>query len=240
MKYKVASLNQVLDRIEDGQTIMFSGLHGIQAAEEIIDGILNKGVKDITAIGIASGNPNDGVGKLITARRVKKVITSHTGLNPEAIKQMLAGELEVEYVPQGTWIERIHAGAAGLGGCLTPTGIGTEVEQGKQKLTIGGKDYLLEVPLKADIGLFKAWKADKAGNVKFRLNGLMGHDEMALASAFPIFEVDEIVEVGELGPEEIDIPAPITGYVYQRKNGIPNVWKKAIEKTIEEKSKGGN
>lgn len=239
MKTKIASLNQVLEKIEDGQTIMFSGLHGIQAADEIIDGMLEKGVKDITAVGIAAGNPRDGVGKLITAKRVKKVITSHTGLNPEAIKQMLAGELEVEYVPQGTWIERIHAGGAGLGGCLTPTGVGTEVEEGKQKLTIDGKEYLLELPIKADVGLFKAWKADKAGNIKFRLNGLIGHDEMALASAFPIFEVDEIVEIGELGPEDIDIPAPITGYVYQRKNGIPNSWRTQIEKTIEEKAKGG-
>ena len=146
---KVVTKEEALSKIHDGQTIMFGDWHGEFAADEIIDGMLEKGVTDIHAIAVSAGMPDQGVGKLIVAKRVKSIITTHIGLNPVAKDQMLAGELDVEFSPQGTWAERIRCGGAGLGGCLTPTGLGTEVAEGKQVLTINGKDYLLELPLRA-------------------------------------------------------------------------------------------
>lgn len=160
MLSKVFSLQDILEHIHDGQTIMFGDWHGQFAADEIIDGMLEKGIKDIKAIAVSAGYPGQGVGKLIVAHRVSSIVTTHIGLNPEALKQMLAGELAVEFVPQGTWAERVRCGGAGLGGVLTPTGVGTSVEEGKQKLVIDGKEYLLELPLHADVALVKATKAD--------------------------------------------------------------------------------
>ena len=133
MKSKVVTREEALSRIHDGQTIMFGDWHGEFAADEIIDGMLEKGIKDIDAIAVSAGMADQGVGKLIKDHRVKSLITTHIGLNPIAKDQMFAGELAIEFSPQGTFAERIRCGGAGLGGCLTPTGLGTEVEEGKQK-----------------------------------------------------------------------------------------------------------
>lgn len=230
---KVVTKEEALSKIHDGQTIMFGDWHGEFAADEIIDGMLEKGVTDIHAIAVSAGMPDQGVGKLIVAKRVKRIITTHIGLNPVAKDQMLAGELDVEFSPQGTWAERIRCGGAGLGGCLTPTGLGTEVAEGKQVLTINGKDYLLELPLRADVALVKATKADKAGNISFRLNSRATNSTIALAADFVIAEVEELVEVGELGPEEIDVPAPIVDMVYVRtgeKRPMCPMWQRAKAK----------
>ena len=209
MKSKVVTREEALSRIHDGQTIMFGDWHGEFAADEIIDGMLEKGIKDIDAIAVSAGMADQGVGKLIKDHRVKSLITTHIGLNPIAKDQMFAGELAIEFSPQGTFAERIRCGGAGLGGCLTPTGLGTEVEEGKQKLTIDGKEYLLELPLRADVALIKATKADTAANISFRMNSRATNSTMAMAADTVIVEVEEIVEVGELGPEEIDVPAPV-------------------------------
>ena len=133
LKSKVVTREEALSRIHDGQTIMFGDWHGEFAADEIIDGMLEKGIKDIDAIAVSAGMADQGVGKLIKDHRVKSLITTHIGLNPIAKDQMFAGELAIEFSPQGTFAERIRCGGAGLGGCLTPTGLGTEVEEGKQK-----------------------------------------------------------------------------------------------------------
>lgn len=230
MLSKVFSLQDILERIHDGQTIMFGDWHGQFAADEIIDGMLEKGVKDIKAIAVSAGYPGQGVGKLIVAHRVSSIVTTHIGLNPEALKQMLAGELAVEFVPQGTWAERVRCGGAGLGGVLTPTGVGTSVEEGKQKLVIDGKEYLLELPLHADVALVKATKADTAGNLYFRMNSRATNSTIAYAVDFVAAEVEEIVPVGQLLPEEIAIPAPVVDMVYERqgeKRFICPMWKKA-------------
>ena len=129
-------MEAALEKFRDGQTIMFGDWHGELSAEEIITGLLDKGVKDIRAIAVSGGMPDQGLGRLINEHRVKNLITTHIGLNPVAGQQMFAGELEVEFVPQGTFAERIRCGGAGLGGVLTPTGIGTDVERGKQRLII--------------------------------------------------------------------------------------------------------
>lgn len=216
MKDKVVTLEQAVAPIQDGQTIMFGDWHGQLAAEEIIGGILKKGVKDIQAISITAGMWDQGVGRLINEHRVKQLVTTHIGFNPVAQEQMATGELMVEFVPQGTFAERIRSGGAGLGGCLTPTGVGTDVEKGKQKLIINEKEYLLELPLYADVAVLKATKADKAGNISFRLISRTSNSYMALAADIVIVEVEELVEVGELAPDEIDIPAPIVDMVYVR------------------------
>ena len=146
---------------------------------------------------------------------------------------MFAGRLDIELIPQGTFTERIRCGGFGLGGCLTPTGIGTEVENGKQKLMLNGREYLLELPIRGDITLIKASKADRAGNISFRLVSGTISDYMAFASNTVIVETDELVEVGDLSPEEIDIPAPIVDMVYEKTGTVGefcNTWKKAKAK----------
>ena len=247
MRSKVVTKEEALAKIKDGQTIMFGDWHGQITADELIDGVLEKGVKDIAAIAVSAGTPDQGVGKLIAAHRVKSLATTHIAFNPLARDQMFAGELDIEFVPQGTFAERIRCGGAGLGGCLTPTGIGTEVEEGKQKLTINGKEYLLELPMHADVALIKAWKADTAGNIVFRMTSRATNSYMAFAADTVIVEAQELVEVGELDPDEIDVPAPIVDMVYVKtgeKKPFCLVWQKAIEKAkakaAETKAEGTN
>lgn len=242
MKSKVVTREAALEKIHDGQTIMFGDWHGELSAEELITGMLEKGVKDIDAIAVSGGMPDQGLGRLINEHRVKSLITTHIGLNPVAGQQMFAGELAVEFVPQGTFAERIRCGGAGLGGVLTPTGIGTDVERGKQRLIIDGKEYLLELPLHADVALIKAAKADTAGNIQFRLTGRATNSYMAFAADTVIVEVEELVEVGELGPDEIDVAAPIIDMVYVRqgeKKPICPMWKRARAKAEAKAAEGG-
>jgi acetate CoA/acetoacetate CoA-transferase alpha subunit len=230
---KVVSKEEAIAKFHDGQTIMFGDWHGEHSAEELITGMLEKGVKDISAIAVSGGMPDQGLGRLIHEKLVKDLITTHIGLNPEARDQMFAGELNVEFVPQGTFAERIRCGGAGLGGCLTPTGVGTDIEKGKQKLTIDGKEYLLELPLHADVALIKAWKADTIGNIAFRYTGRATNSYMAFAADIVIVEVEELVEVGELGPDDIDVPAPIIDMVYVRtgeKKPFCPMWQRARAK----------
>ena len=230
---KVVSKEEAIAKFHDGQTIMFGDWHGEHSAEELITGMLEKGVKDISAIAVSGGMPDQGLGRLIHEKLVKDLITTHIGLNPEARDQMFAGELNVEFVPQGTFAERIRCGGAGLGGCLTPTGVGTDIEKGKQKLTIDGKEYLLELPLHADVALIKAWKADTIGNIAFRYTGRATNSYMAFAADIVIVEVEELVEVGDLGPDDIDVPAPIIDMVYVRtgeKKPFCPMWQRARAK----------
>lgn len=236
MLSKIFSKEEILEKFHDGQTIMFGDWHGEFAADDIIEGMLEKGVKDIHAIAVSAGMPDLGVGKLINAKCVKSLITTHIGFNPIARDQMFAGELDIEFSPQGTFSERIRCGGFGLGGCLTPTGLGTEVEKGKQKLEINGKEYLLELPLRADITLIKATKADTAGNISFRMNSRAISTEMAFAGDIVIVEAEELVELGELGPNEIDIPAPLVDMIYVREGNTRHMcpyWQRLKQKAQE-------
>lgn len=230
-------MEEIIEKFHDGQTIMFGDWHGEFAADDIIEKILEKGVKDIHAIAVSASMPDLGVGKLINEKRVKSLITTHIGFNPVARDQMFNGELDIEFSPQGTFSERIRCGGYGLGGCLTPTGLGTDVEKGKQKLEINGKEYLLELPLRGDITLIKATKADTAGNLSFRMNSRAISTEMAFASDLVIVEVEELVEFGELGPNEIDVPAPLVDMIYVRQGNTRHVcpyWQR-----LKEKQEGG-
>lgn len=240
MRSKVVTRDEALTKIKDGQTIMFGDWHGELSAEEIITGMLEKGVKDIDAIAVSAGMPDQGLGRLIVEHRVKTLATTHIGLNPVARDQMLAGELEIEFVPQGTFAERIRCGGSGLGACITPTGVGTDVEIGKQKITIDGKEYLVELPMHADVAVIKAWKADTIGNVAFRLTGRATNSYMAFAADTVIVEVEELVEVGELGPDDIDVPAPVIDMVYVRtgeKKPFCPMWQRARAKAEAEGGK---
>ena len=232
MKNKVFTRGEVLDQIHDGQSIIFSDIHGNMAPDEIIDGMLEKGVKDIIAIGCSTGRPNMGMGKLIAAHRVKKVITSHIGLNKASVEQMFSGELEVEFVPQGTYAERIRCGGFGLGGCLTRTGLGTLVQEGKEIINIDGTDYLLERPIRADIAILHATKADKAGNVYCKGATHFCVDYSAMAADLVIIEAEEVVEIGELDPEKVIVQAPIVDMIYERqgeKAPMYKSWQAQIE-----------
>ena len=216
MKEKVVTLEAALEKFQDGQTIMFGDWHGELSAEEIITGLLEKGVKDIEAIAVSGGMPDQGVGRLINEHRVNKLITTHIGLNPVAGQQMFAGELEVEFVPQGTFAERVRCGGAGLGGVLTPTGIGTDVERGKQRLIIDGKEYLLERPVRADVALIYGSVADKYGNVKIHGTARNFNTVMAAAADTVICQADEVVEM--IDPDEVLIQGVLVDYIVGGKN----------------------
>jgi acetate CoA/acetoacetate CoA-transferase alpha subunit len=204
---KIKTLNQALDYIKDGMTIAVGGFLGVGTPEKLIDAVVAKGVKNITLVCNDTAFPDKGVGKWVVNKNVSKVIISHIGTNPESGRQMNAGELEVELVPQGTLAERVRAAGAGLGGILTPTGIGTVVEQGKQKMTIEGKDYLLELPLKADIALIKGSIVDKKGNVYYNKSTRNFNTLMATAADLVIIEAEKLVETGEIDPTDVMTPS---------------------------------
>ena len=242
MKNKVVELDQAVAAIKDGQTILFGDWHGENSAEEIITGVIEKNVKNITAVAVSGGMPDQGVGRMIVNHQVSKLLTTHIGLNPVAKDQYVAGELDVEFIPQGTFTERIRCGGYGHGGCLTPTGVGTQVAEGKQVLNINGKDYLLEMPIRGDVALIKATKGDAAGNIYFRKTSGAISDMMAFAADTVICEVEELVEVGELDPDEISVPAPVVDMIYVRKGEkkpFCPMWQRAKAKAEAKAAEGG-
>ncbi|KYK96078.1 acetate CoA-transferase subunit alpha, partial [Aggregatibacter actinomycetemcomitans serotype d str. SA3733] len=167
----------------------------------------------LTLIGNDTAFVDTGVGPLITNNRVKRVIASHIGTNPETGKKMIAGEIDVELVPQGTLAERVRAGGAGLGGILTPTGVGTVVEEGKQKIQINGVEHLIELPLKADLAIVRAKKADEAGNLVYELSAQNFNPLIALASKTVIVQADQVVKTGDISPDAVVTPAALVDYI---------------------------
>jgi len=210
---KQATIAQVADKLHDGMTLMIGGFLGVGTPEALVDALVAKGVKNLTVIGNDTGFPDKGIGKLVVNRQVKKVIVSHIGTNPETGRQMNAGEMNVDLVPQGTLAERVRAGGAGLGGVLTPTGIGTVVAEGKQTITVDGRDYLLEKPLRADVALLKAHTADKAGNLVFRRSARNFNPLMGMAADLVIAAAEEIVETGAIDPDAVMLPGIFVNYV---------------------------
>ncbi|MFA6434161.1 MAG: CoA transferase subunit A [Elusimicrobiales bacterium] len=202
----VLTPEQAVESIKDGSSVMASGFMGCGNAFTLIDALINKGSKDLTLITSDTAFPDVGVGRLICQCRVKNLYATHIGTNPVSGQKMNCGEMAVTLVPQGTFSERIRARGAGLGGVLTPTGIGTDIEKGKQKLTIEGKEYLLELPLGAQFALIKAEVCDKFGNCFLPMATKNAAVVMAMAADFVIVEADRIVEAGELDPEKATIP----------------------------------
>jgi acetate CoA/acetoacetate CoA-transferase alpha subunit len=199
--------------IPDGASLMIGGFMGVGTPGRIIDELIRQGKRGLTVIGNDTARPGVGIGKLVTAKAVRKAVVSHIGLNPETQKQMLAGETEVELVPQGTLIERIRAGGHGLGGILTPTGVGTVVEEGKQRLTVDGKDYLLETALRADFALVNCSLADYQGNLAYALTARNFNPVIAMATDTVIVEANHIVPIGVIPPDQVVTPAPLVDYL---------------------------
>lgn len=203
----MAGVEEALSKLKNGQTIMISGFTNVGAPNEFIMEMVKAGIRDIDLIANDAGNDyTDGIGTLVCQHRVRSLIASHIGLNPEAGRQMNSGELKVTLVPQGTLAERIRCGGFGLGGFLTPTGVGTIVAEGKQIMEIGGASYLLELPLRADVAVVKAWKADTSGNLVYRRCARNFNPAMAMAADLVIAQVEEVVPVGCLDPDEIMTP----------------------------------
>jgi len=194
-------------------TLMVAGFMGGGSPLQILDLLSQTQIKDLVLICNDTAFPDKAHGKLIANGQVRKLITSHIGTNPVTVDQMNAGKLEVEFVPQGTLAECIRAAGAGLGGVLTPTGLGTRVEAGKQKITIDGKDYLLEKPIRADIALLSAAIGDKSGNLIYKGTSQNMNPLMATAADVVIAEVGELVEIGALVPETIHTPSIFVTYI---------------------------
>ena len=213
---KVISLEEAIRKVENGKTIMVGGFLGCGAPGQLLEGICRKETKELTLIANDSGILGDAMSQLIVQRCVNKLIATHIGTNKETGRQMSAGELEVKLVPQGTLVEQIRAAGAGLGGILTPTGIGTIVEEGKQKLVANGTEYLLELPVRANIALLNAYKADKAGNLVYRRAARNFNPLMAMAADLVIAQVDHIVEVGEIDPDEVMTPGIFVDFLVQK------------------------
>jgi acetate CoA/acetoacetate CoA-transferase alpha subunit len=207
------SLDQSVRMIPDGASLMIGGFLGVGTPERIVDEIVRQRKRDLTVIANDTATPDRGIGKLVAAKVLRKAIVSHIGTNPETQRQMMAGDLEVELVPQGTLIERIRAGGFGLGGVLTQTGIGTPAELGKQRIEVDGKPYLLETALRADFALVQAFIADYLGNLSYALTARNFNPVIAMAADTVIVSADNIVPVGVISPDHVVTPAPIVDYL---------------------------
>jgi len=209
MKDKILTPKEAVAPISDGSVVMVGGFMACGSPEILIDALVEKAPKNLTVIGNDAGLPNRGVGKLVRAGLVKKLIASHVGLNPEVGQRMSTDveedRIECILVPQGTLAERVRAGGCGLGGILTPTGVGTIVAEGKQMINVGGRDYLLEEPLRADFALIRGSKVDKFGNICFHGTTENFNPLMAMAADHVIVGAVDIVEIGALDPNTVNV-----------------------------------
>jgi 3-oxoacid CoA-transferase subunit A len=201
------SADEAIRDLPDGATVMVGGFGLCGNPEHLIAALARKGVRNLTVISNNCGTTDQGLGVLLKQRQLRKMVASYVGENKEFERQFLSGELEVELNPQGTLAERIRAGTAGLGGFYTATGVGTEVAKGKETRVIGGREYLLELPLRADFALVKAWKADTWGNLVFRRTARNFNPVMCGAARVTVVEAEEIVQVGQLPPDQIHVPS---------------------------------
>ena len=206
-------LEDSIAMIPDGASLMIGGFMSVGTSERAVDEIVRQGKRDLTVIANDTALPGKGIGKLVAAKLLRKVIASHIGLNPETQRQMMAKEIEVELIPQGTLIERIRAGGYGLGGVLTSTGVGTSAETGKQRVNVNGRDYLIETALRADFALVHAFLADYLGNLSYALTARNFNPVIAMAADIVIADAEHIVPVGVIAPDHVVTPAPIVDYL---------------------------
>lgn len=210
---QTVSLESAVERIPNGARLMIGGFMAVGTPERVIDELVRQGKRDLTIIANDTARPGVGIGKLVSNKSVRKAIVSHIGLNPETQKQMHAGELIVELVPQGTLVERIRAGGCGLGGILTQTGLGTIVEKDKQKVVVDNREYLLETPLRAEFALVHAFLADYVGNLSYALTAKNFNPVVAMAAETVMANADHIVPVGVIAPDHVATPAPVVDYL---------------------------
>ncbi|WP_161891122.1 CoA transferase subunit A [Pontibacter russatus] len=211
----VENARAALEGIQDGMTLMVGGFGLCGLPENAIRELLRLGVKNLTCISNNAGVDDFGIGLLLQKRQVRKMISSYVGENAEFERQLLAGELEVELIPQGTLAERIRAGGAGIPAFFTPAGFGTEVGEGKEAREFNGKMYLMERWLKADFALVKAWKGDTAGNLLYKGTARNFNPMMATAGKITVAEVEELVPAGELDPNTIHTPGIFVQRIFQ-------------------------
>jgi acetate CoA/acetoacetate CoA-transferase alpha subunit len=208
-------MQEAVAKLHDGAVVMVGGFMASGTPHGIIEAMVQAGIRDLTLICNDTAFPDKGVGLLIANRQVKKVITSHIGTNPMTQEQMNNKELEVQFVPQGTLAESIRAGGAGLGGFLTPTGLGTVVAEGKEVLTVDGREFLLEKPLRADIALIGANKGDQEGNLIYMGNSQNFNPLMATAADLVIAEVNTLVDTGRICMEHVHTPGIFVDFIVQ-------------------------
>ena len=223
---KVMALDEAMCHVESGMRIMVGEFVGVGEPLKCIDWLIAHDIRELTLITITPGFAGGGFGmsQLFERGAVRELIASHVGTTPESTQQYLDGEMLVKQIfPMGTWAEKVRAGGHGLGGVLVPVGVGildadnlfTELEENKQKITLGGRDYLVEEALCADVSLIKGWRADEIGNVEFRFTSRQNQQDLAMAGDFTIAEVNEIVPVGSIPPEAVGCPAPFVDAVVQ-------------------------
>jgi acetate CoA/acetoacetate CoA-transferase alpha subunit len=210
---KTVTLEKAAALIPDGASVMVGGFMGVGTPERLMDELARQGKRGLTIIANDTAAPGRGIAKLVSAGVVGKAIVSHIGLNPETQQKMIAGEIEVELVPQGTLIERIRAGGFGLGGILTPTGVGTLAEEGKRKLELDGRPYLVETALRADFALVGAFLSDYYGNLTYALTARNFNPVIAMAADTVIVDAVHIVPVGMIPPDHVVTPAVLVDYL---------------------------
>lgn len=225
MRKIVESADAAIEGLEDGATLVVGGFGLCGNPEHLIAAVHRRGVRQLTIVSNNCGTTDQGLGVLLKAHQVRKMVSSYVGENKIFEQQYLSGELEVELVPQGTLAERCRAGAAGIGGFYTPAGVGTVVAEGKEVRTFNGREYLLELPLRGDMALIKAWKADTLGNLVFRKTARNFNACMAGAAAITVAEVEEIVPVGRLDPDAVHVPS-----IYVQRLILGKAYQKPIER----------
>ncbi len=210
---KVVSVEDAVAMIPNGATVMVGGFMGIGTPERMLDEMVRQRKSELSIISNDAAIPGKGIGKLFDASLVASLTTSHIGLNPNVQKQMMASKVSVNLVPQGTFVERIRAGGCGLGGVLTPTGVGTLVEEGKRQIDVDGKCFLLETALRSDFALIHAFLADYLGNLAYALTARNFNPVMAMAADTVIVTAENIVPVGVITPDHVVTPAPLVDFL---------------------------
>jgi len=230
MNKLVANADEAIRDMQDGAVIMSGGFGLSGNPENLISAIHRKGVKNLTVISNNCGTTDKGLGILLQSRQIRKMIASYVGENKEFERQFLGGELEVELNPQGTLAERIRAGGAGLGGFFTPTGAGTQIAEGKESRVLEGREMIFEKPLKADYAIVRAWKGDKWGNLVFRKTARNFSPMMCTAARITIAEVENLVELGEIEPDQVHVPSVYVKRIFKGSNYQKWIEKRTVRK----------
>ena len=232
MNKVVPTADEAIRDVQDGAVVMSGGFGLCGNPENLIAALHRKGVKNLTIISNNCGTTDLGLGILLKAKQVKKMVASYVGENKEFERQFLGGELEVELNPQGTLAERIRAGGCGIGGFYTPTGVGTQIAAGKETRTIDGREYVLESPLVADFAIVRAFKGDKWGNLVFRETARNFSPLMCMAARVTIAEVEQLVEVGEIDPDQVHVPSIFVKRVVLGRNYQKWIEKRTVRKRV--------
>jgi 3-oxoacid CoA-transferase subunit A len=230
MNKVVNNAAEALHDVRDGMTLMLGGFGLCGIPEKCIEALVQKGTKDLTCISNNAGVDDFGIGLMLQQRQVRKMISSYVGENEEFERQMLSGELEVELIPQGTLAERCRAAGAGIPAFYTPAGVGTEVAEGKEMRIFNGKKYLMEFAFDADFALVKAWKGDRHGNLIFRKTSRNFNPMMAMAGRITVAEVEELVEPGELNPDQIHVPGIFVHRIFKGEGYEKRIEQRTIRK----------